>query len=162
MDCFLCDSIQTKNHLVCENDYFTARFDAHPVTPGHLLIFPKEHITSLFNLSAPAWNSLQEIILEAKKHIESVNFAELYTVMKEEYSERKQAEQYIELVRTSPFIHQKPEGYTIGINDGEVAGQTVPHLHMHLIPRYTGDVSDPRGGVRMVIPKLGNYRTYGN
>ena len=53
-------------------------------------------------------------------------------------------------------IHQ-PDGYNIGINVGAAGGQTVPHLHVHLIPRYFGDVPDPRGGVRHVIPKLANY-----
>jgi diadenosine tetraphosphate (Ap4A) HIT family hydrolase len=52
---------------------------------------------------------------------------------------------------------RKPDGYNIGINDGEAAGQTVWHLHIHLIPRYHGDVDDPRGGVRHVIPGRGNY-----
>ena len=51
-----------------------------------------------------------------------------------------------------------PDGYNIGINVGEAAGQTVFHLHLHVIPRYRGDVADPTGGVRHVIPKLGNYR----
>jgi diadenosine tetraphosphate (Ap4A) HIT family hydrolase len=51
----------------------------------------------------------------------------------------------------------KPEGFNIGINDGEVAGQTVPHLHIHLIPRYKGDCTDPRGGVRWIIPEKANY-----
>ena len=50
-----------------------------------------------------------------------------------------------------------PHGYNIGINDGAAAGQTVPHLHMHLIPRYTGDVADPRGGVRWVVPDKADY-----
>lgn len=50
-----------------------------------------------------------------------------------------------------------PDGYNIGINDGPVAGQTVPHLHMHLIPRYIGDMKDPRGGVRWVIPEKAKY-----
>ena len=44
----------------------------------------------------------------------------------------------------------RPAGYNIGINDGAAAGQTVPHLHIHLIPRYEGDRDDPRGGVRWV------------
>ena len=51
-----------------------------------------------------------------------------------------------------------PAGYNVGINDGEAAGQTVMHLHVHLIPRYAGDVDDPAGGVRFVIPERGNYR----
>lgn len=50
-----------------------------------------------------------------------------------------------------------PAGYNVGINDGAAAGQTVPHLHVHLIPRYTGDRPDPRGGVRWVIPEKADY-----
>ena len=50
-----------------------------------------------------------------------------------------------------------PDGYNVGINDGPAAGQTVPHLHIHLIPRYTGDRVDPRGGVRWVIPDKADY-----
>ena len=52
-----------------------------------------------------------------------------------------------------------PQGYNIGINDGPSAGQTVPHLHIHLIPRYRGDRSDPRGGVRWIIPEKADYWT---
>jgi diadenosine tetraphosphate (Ap4A) HIT family hydrolase len=50
-----------------------------------------------------------------------------------------------------------PQGYNIGINDGAAAGQTVPHLHLHLIPRFEGDLPDPRGGVRWVIPEKAKY-----
>lgn len=51
----------------------------------------------------------------------------------------------------------KPDGYNIGINNGAAAGQTVMHLHIHLIPRYAGDKADPRGGVRWVIPEKAAY-----
>ena len=50
-----------------------------------------------------------------------------------------------------------PDGYNIGINVGEAAGQSIFHVHMHLIPRYQGDVPNPRGGVRGVIPSKQNY-----
>lgn len=50
-----------------------------------------------------------------------------------------------------------PDGYNIGINDGQAAGQTVPHLHIHLIPRFKGDQPDPRGGVRWLFPAKANY-----
>jgi diadenosine tetraphosphate (Ap4A) HIT family hydrolase len=55
-----------------------------------------------------------------------------------------------------------PAGYNIGINDGAAAGQTIGHLHMHLIPRYPGDRPDPRGGVRWVIPDKADYWTERN
>lgn len=51
----------------------------------------------------------------------------------------------------------KPNGYNIGINDGAAAGQTAPHLHIHLIPRYTGDCIEPRGGIRWVLPERAKY-----
>lgn len=51
----------------------------------------------------------------------------------------------------------RPDGYNIGINVGVAAGQTVMHLHVHVIPRRSGDMEDPRGGVRHVIPEKGNY-----
>ena len=53
----------------------------------------------------------------------------------------------------------RPDGYNIGINDGPAAGQTVPHLHIHLIPRYRGDKADPRGGVRWLFPEKADYWT---
>lgn len=50
-----------------------------------------------------------------------------------------------------------PPSFNIGINDGKEAGQTVPHLHIHLIPRYESDMVDPRGGVRWIIPEKAKY-----
>lgn len=50
-----------------------------------------------------------------------------------------------------------PDAYNIGINDGQDAGQTVPHLHIHLIPRYKGDTEDPRGGIRWIMPDKADY-----
>jgi diadenosine tetraphosphate (Ap4A) HIT family hydrolase len=51
----------------------------------------------------------------------------------------------------------KPDGYNVGFNDLKAAGQTIPHCHMHIIPRYQGDVKNPRGGIRGVIPGKQNY-----
>ncbi|MFC1671487.1 HIT family protein [Spirochaetota bacterium] len=51
----------------------------------------------------------------------------------------------------------KPDGYNVGVNINESAGQTIFHVHIHLIPRYTGDMKEPRGGVRGVIPGKQKY-----
>jgi diadenosine tetraphosphate (Ap4A) HIT family hydrolase len=51
----------------------------------------------------------------------------------------------------------RPDGYNVGFNAGAAAGQTVMHMHVHVIPRFRGDMDDPRGGVRHVIPSKGNY-----
>ena len=51
----------------------------------------------------------------------------------------------LEDAKTMADAQHHPDGYNIGVNDGPAAGQTVPHLHLHLIPRFTGDVPDPRG-----------------
>ncbi len=50
-----------------------------------------------------------------------------------------------------------PDGYNIGVNIGPAAGQSIFHVHIHIIPRYKGDVENPQGGVRHVIPKKGHY-----
>ena len=63
----------------------------------------------------------------------------------------------IDVVKALLDAELRPDGYNIGINAGAAAGQTVMHLHLHLIPRFAGDVPDPRGGVRHVIPGKGNY-----
>jgi diadenosine tetraphosphate (Ap4A) HIT family hydrolase len=60
-------------------------------------------------------------------------------------------------VRARVDAHHAPTGYNVGVNVGEAAGQTVGHAHVHLIPRYPGDVPDPRGGVRWVLPGQAAY-----
>ena len=65
-----------------------------------------------------------------------------------------------ELIYTAKQIVEsshKPDGYNIGMNCGEAAGQTVFHFHCHIIPRYQGDTENPRGGVRHCIPGKGYY-----
>ncbi|NYT06344.1 MAG: HIT domain-containing protein [Methanomicrobiales archaeon] len=63
------------------------------------------------------------------------------------------------LDRCRAFIEERhhPDGYNFGVNIGSAAGQTVPHVHMHIIPRYRGDVRYARGGIRSVIPDKRPY-----
>jgi len=65
----------------------------------------------------------------------------------------------VESAKESLDAEYAPDAYNIGINDGPAAGQTVPHVHVHLIPRYDGDCEDPRGGVRWIMPDKAKYWT---
>jgi diadenosine tetraphosphate (Ap4A) HIT family hydrolase len=63
----------------------------------------------------------------------------------------------VALVRGRLIDELKPDGFNVGVNDGPAAGQTVMHAHVHAIPRRTGQVANPRGGVRCVVPAEGQY-----
>lgn len=70
---------------------------------------------------------------------------------------KKDIIQAIENMKIEIDKNYKPDGYNIGINCGTAAGQSIMHLHVHLIPRYVGDHSNPKGGVRGVIPNKQSY-----
>ncbi len=73
--------------------------------------------------------------------------------------ERMEILALLDLAKKRLDAELRPDGYNIGINDGPAAGQTVPHLHLHLIPRFRGDRTDPRGGVRWIFPEKADYWT---
>jgi diadenosine tetraphosphate (Ap4A) HIT family hydrolase len=63
----------------------------------------------------------------------------------------------VNAVRTELDGRFVPDAYNLGVNAGKAAGQTIPHAHLHVIPRYAGDVAEPRGGVRWVLPETARY-----
>jgi diadenosine tetraphosphate (Ap4A) HIT family hydrolase len=65
----------------------------------------------------------------------------------------------VDVVKQALDATLRPDGYNVGFNAGVAAGQTVPHLHVHVIPRFRGDRPDPRGGVRWVLPERADYWT---
>jgi diadenosine tetraphosphate (Ap4A) HIT family hydrolase len=68
----------------------------------------------------------------------------------------------VDVVKAQLDAELQPDGYNVGFNAGLAAGQTVMHLHVHVIPRFAGDVADPRGGIRHVMPGKGNYLVAGD
>ena len=80
--------------------------------------------------------------------------AEIFDLNDEEYSSCFNLVKEVKKILEEKF---KPDGFNIGINNGEKAGQTIFHAHIHVIPRYRGDVDNPRGGIRHVIPGKGDY-----
>lgn len=89
------------------------------------------------------------LLIIPKRHIES-----LFETSADEFRAFREV-----LIKAKHVIEQEyqPDGYNIGVNDGQAAGQSVLHVHIHVIPRYRGDVINPLGGVRGVIPFKQKY-----
>lgn len=89
------------------------------------------------------------ILIIPQRHVETVFDLKPYEVERMHYMLQK--------VKEMLDKEYSPAGYNVGFNCGEAGGQTVKHCHMHVIPRYDGDVTSPRGGIRGVIPEKQSY-----
>ena len=110
--------------IICENTLAIATYDIFPVNRGHVLIIPKRHFLSFFEITKEEYLAVFNLIENVK------------TILDKRFN---------------------PDGYNIGVNINKAAGQTIPHCHIHVIPRFNGDMVNPRGGVRHVIPERGSY-----
>lgn len=110
-------------------------------------------------------SSLNEIVIESvnfvvrrdnypssKGHVEVVPRRHVESLFELTATEMAEAFELMQEARKKIDDEFSPAAYTIGVNDGTAAGRTVDHLHIHLIPRYEGDVEDPRGGIRQILP----------
>jgi diadenosine tetraphosphate (Ap4A) HIT family hydrolase len=104
--------------VLLEDEQAYVRFDNNSLARGHVLVVPRRHVASFFDMTWDEKTSVLALLDRAKGQIET---------------------------------EFKPDGYNIGVNVGRAGGQSRMHVHLHLIPRYTGDVTDPRGGVRCVL-----------
>lgn len=115
------------NEILVEERHFFIVKDNYPVSPGHMLIISKRSKPDFFELSHSERMELMWMINTAKDAAKKLLFP------------------------------KKPTGWNIGMNCGESAGQTVMHFHCHVIPRFDGDMEDPRGGIRHCIKGKGYY-----
>jgi diadenosine tetraphosphate (Ap4A) HIT family hydrolase len=111
--CELC----SRHEVLLENALGYVRPDNNSLSRGHVLIIPKRHVASFFDMTAEEQSALA-LLNEVQRSIQK---------------------------------QHSPDGYNIGVNVGKAGGQSRMHVHMHLIPRYAGDVPDPRGGIRCVL-----------
>ena len=121
-ECPFCNLAEDRIWL--QTDSAIALLDNFPVSPGHTLVVPGDHVGGLMELPENDLNEIWSLVVHVRK------------LLLEKY---------------------QPDGFNIGINEGKAAGQTVAHAHIHIIPRFNGDVPDPRGGVRWVIPDKAKY-----
>ena len=116
VNCIFCNP---EREIVAENESAIAVFDNFPVSPGHVLVLPRRHVETIWDLDEAEYDRCFRLVREVQPIL---------------------------------AIRYGPDGFNVGTNCGEAAGQSVWHAHIHVIPRYKGDVADPRGGVRHVIP----------
>jgi len=116
--CELC-SLQ---EVLLENALAYVRHDNNSLSRGHVLVIPKRHVASFFDMTGEEQAALLALLSEIQRSIQ---------------------------------MQHSPDGYNIGVNVGKAGGQSRMHVHLHLIPRYAGDVPDPRGGIRCVLSGSG-------
>jgi len=121
-ECVFCTIDSEK--WVLENDLSYGLYDLYPVNRGHLLIIPKRHVASYFELENDEIAAMHDLLQQGKNILEK---------------------------------ELQPDGWNVGVNVNHWGGQTIFHVHMHLIPRFSGDVIDPRGGVRNIKSPLVPY-----
>lgn len=112
--CELC----TPADVLLEHDLAYVRFDNHSLSRGHVLVVPKRHVASFFDMTPAEQSAVLGLLNEAQRLVQR---------------------------------DHSPDGYNIGVNVGKAGGQSRMHVHVHLIPRYAGDVADPSGGIRCVL-----------
>ena len=114
--CELC----TPAGVLLENELAYVRFDSNSLGRAHVLVIPRRHVASFFDMTTAEQSAVLGLLNEAQR------------VIQRDHS---------------------PDGYNIGVNIGKAGGQSRMHVHVHLIPRYAGDVVDPSGGIRCVLAR---------
>ncbi len=107
--------------LLFADEHGYVRYDNNSLSPGHVLVIPRRHVSNYFDMTWAEKTSVLILLDRAKVELEK---------------------------------QHTPDGYNIGVNIGRAAGQSRMHVHWHLIPRYSGDVADPTGGIRCVLTQV--------
>jgi len=110
--------------IIAGSKYAIAFADGFPLTEGHTLVVPRQHVDSIYALPSEEYAGLWAFVAEMR-HLLAKDL--------------------------------DVNAFNIGLNDGIAAGQTIEHAHIHVIPRRKGDVDDPRGGIRHIIPDKARY-----
>lgn len=123
-----------RDRWLASNRLAFAVLDRFPVSPGHTLVVPHRQVAQWWDATRDEQTAIMDLVDDVRQML---------------LDDARRA-------RILPRV-PRPDAFNVGFNAGDAAGQTVPHLHVHVIPRFSGDMDDPRGGVRHVIPDRGNY-----
>ena len=158
-ECYFCKVVNGEaDPFIFENRSFVSIFDTNPVNPGHALIMPKRPVASIFSLDQAEHDDYFDALYGVKQVVESTDMKSLYEEMLKRDSLKDRPTDHIETVLKLPFLGNQPNAYTLGNNDGREAGRSIDHLHIIVLPRFKGDVENPGGGIRNVIPKRAQYK----
>ena len=120
-DCELC----RPENLLIQGSLAYVRYDTNSLSPGHVLVVPRRHVASYFDMTV---------------------------------QEKAEILALLDRAQTKIAADHSPDGYNIGVNIGRAAGQNRMHVHVHLVPRYSGDVHDPSGGIRCILRRSDDTR----
>lgn len=150
-ECLFCNEQAAGQNTFHEDELFRARWDLIPLRPGHAEVVPKRHVQYFEELTD---EELSRMLLFARDVLQIVKKVESYPGEYEALLADAVdfTRPYLEkAVEDSREIVASPAAFNHGLNDGPDAGQSVPHLHYHIIPRQHGDVENPRGGIRRMF-----------
>ena len=152
-DCIFCEEYRDGKNTFAETDLWRARWDPLPISPGHAEILPKRHEQLVAGLSPAELAEMMRFGAHVQELIRTTDLISLYDSMSEGSSSDFRVYQDRAIGALRRYGTRSPDACNFGINDGPEAGQSIGHLHMHVIPRWSGDVENPRGGVRRILGK---------
>jgi diadenosine tetraphosphate (Ap4A) HIT family hydrolase len=153
-NCYFCN-IRKTDAALWKGNYFLAVLDNYPISPGHSLMFTKRHVSNLDLLNKSEQSVLVEALSQIKSKIRKLDLRKIYA---EFDKDDKKSAMFIKRFINEASLNKGPDGFNYGINEGTSAGQTIQHLHIHVIPRFAGDMKDPIGGVRKIFSRRSNYK----
>lgn len=148
---FTASLIRRGGDLVYEDLHWAVFLDGAPVRPGHLVVVPKREFSSYFEIRPDEWSALNDVLRKVPGLVDGAGLAARYRDMLSNLSPGV-SEQHIRAALESPHLSKPRTDFTIAIDEGERAGQRIPHLQIHFVPRFSGDVADPGHGFKAMFP----------